>query len=29
MSAEVLWTDTGSMGWKVNGERSFERLETK
>ncbi|MDB5483337.1 MAG: hypothetical protein JWO83_4390 [Caulobacteraceae bacterium] len=25
-TAEVLWVDTGSMGWKVNGERSFDRL---
>jgi hypothetical protein len=29
MSAELLWMDTGSMGRKVNGERSFERLETE
>ena len=26
-TAEVLWIDTGTMGWKSMGERSFERLE--
>jgi hypothetical protein len=27
-TGEVLWVDTATMGWKVNGERSFDRLET-
>jgi hypothetical protein len=27
-TAEVLWIDTATMGWKSMGERSFERLET-
>ena len=26
-AAEVLWIDTGTMGWKAMGERSFDRLE--
>jgi hypothetical protein len=28
-TAEVLWVDTGSMGWKANGEQCFERLESR
>jgi hypothetical protein len=27
-TAEVLWVDTASMGWKANGETAFEHLET-
>ena len=26
-TAEVLWMDTSTMGWKATGERSFDRLE--
>lgn len=26
-TAEALWIDTTTMGWKANGERSFERIE--
>ena len=25
-TAEVLWIDTDSMGWRANGERSFDRI---
>ncbi|HLZ84119.1 MAG TPA: hypothetical protein VKQ54_11185 [Caulobacteraceae bacterium] len=27
-TAEALWVDTGSVGWKVNGERAFEAIES-
>jgi hypothetical protein len=27
-TAEVLWVDTATMGWKVNGEASFDRLQS-
>jgi hypothetical protein len=27
--AEVLWIDTATMGWKVNGERAFDDAESR
>jgi hypothetical protein len=28
-TAEVLWIDTATMGWKVKGERSFDGMESR